>query len=221
MKQDKLQFTLKNISMYVTGVMILGLGVNLMLRSELGAGAWDATNFNLNDMMSTFISDTTITYGTTSLMITLTLFLLVMLYRRFDTKLWMMLIPTFTVAFAIDFWDLLVLNNFHPESIIIRTILYIIGLFVLPLGLSIIIASSFPATVYDEITLVLKEIFKVKNYGYIRMGFEITGVLLAIIFGFIAGVSFGAVSIGTLVMAITIGPVMNIYLKLFGIIKKD
>lgn len=219
MKERKIEFTIKNITFYFLGFLILGLGINLMLRSNLGAGAWDATNFNLNDMVSLVIPN--ITYGTTSFFIGISLFIVVFIYRKFQKKILLMLFPMLLIAGTIDFWDLLVLNNFHPDAFNIRLFLFTMGGLFIPLGLSFVISSNFPGTVFDEFTIMMREVTKIDNFGWVRLGVEITGILLAIIFGLIAGVGLGAVNIGTIIMAVVLGPIMNFYLLILGARKKE
>ena len=219
MIERKIELTFSNISRYIIGFFIIGLGISLMLRSDLGAGAWDATNFNLNDMLQSF--NISFSYGTTSLIISSVLFIIVTSYRRKLSNL-LMLIPMFAIAVFIDFWDLIILADFHPVIFSIRLLLFIIGLLILPFGLVVIISSNFPATVYDEITIMIAEILHSKNFGLVRLGFEVLGVLLAVVFGLIGNGELGAVSFGTAVMAIIFGPIMGIYMKLLKVTpKKD
>lgn len=219
MNERKTVLNARNIALYILGFFIIGLGVNLQFRSNLGVGAWDATNFNLNDLISIVIPG--ITKGTTSLMISSILFISVMVYRKWNIKLFIMLIPMFTISFTIDFWDLLILNNFHPESLLIRSFLFVGGGIILPLGLVFIIASNFPATVYDEFTIMLIEKTKSKNFGIVRLAFEVSGVVIAVGFSLLAGTGLGSVNVGTLIMAITLGPLMQIFMKLLGVKKND
>ena len=218
MIERKIELTFNNIFRYIIGFFIIGFGINLMLRSNLGAGAWDATNFNLNAMLASFNVD--VTFGTTSLIISMTLFVIVAAYRR-KLSSFLMLIPIFAIATFIDFWDLVLLSNFHPEAFGIRFILFISGLLILPFGLVVIISSNFPATVFDEITIMIAELLKVKNFGKVRLGFEILGVVLAAVFSLIGDGTLGAVSIGTAIMAVVFGPIMNIYMKMLKITPKE
>ena len=218
MKERKFELTFKNISFYIVGFLIIGLGVNLMLRSEIGAGAWDATNFNLNYLIESLF--TKVTFGTTSLIIGMVLFTCVILYKQ-ELKMLIMLVPVFTIFLFIDFWDLLILNNFHPTDLTIRLFLFAVGLIILPFGLASIIHSNFPATVYDEFSIMMHEIFKFKSFSTTRLIFELLGVALAAIFGLFAGVGLGAVNIGTLIMAVTLGPILNAFLKMLRSFEKD
>lgn len=218
MIERKIELTFKNVFRYVIGFFIIGFGISLMLRSDLGAGAWDATNFNLNAMLESF--NINVTYGTTSLIISMTLFVIVTAYRR-KWHSFLMLIPIFAIALFIDFWDLVLLSNFHPEAFIIRSFLFITGLLILPFGLVVIISSNFPASVYDEITIMLAEVLNIKDFGKVRLGFEVFGVLLAAVFSLIGNGTLGAVSIGTAIMAVVFGPIMSFYLRILKITKPE
>jgi uncharacterized membrane protein YczE len=222
MKERHFELTPKNISFYIFGFLTIGLGVNVMLRSQIGAGAWDATNFNLNILLQSFGVNATI--GTTSMIVGLFLFLWVILYRR-EWKMMLVLIPIFTVFLVIDFWDLIVLNNFHPTDSNLRLFLFGSGLLLIPFGLACVIHSNFPATVYDEFSIMMHDILKLKSFGTTRLLFELLGVFLAFVFIIIARQFMsqtmlnetpllGTINFGTIVMAVTLGPILNSILAL-------
>ena len=54
--ERKIEFTPKKITFYILGFLILGLGVNIMARSDLGLGAWDTVTFNLNLLLNESIT---------------------------------------------------------------------------------------------------------------------------------------------------------------------
>ena len=83
------------------------------------------------------------------------------------------------------------------------------------------IKTKFPSRVYDESTFAFMEIFNVNNFLKVRVGVEILAVLIAIIQGEIIGIGFGSVSVGTIVLAITIGPMIDFFIKQINKIKKE
>jgi uncharacterized membrane protein YczE len=200
-----------------------------MLRSQIGAGAWDATNFNLNILLQSIGINATI--GTTSMIVGLFLFLWVILYRR-EWKMMLVLIPIFTVFLVIDFWDLIVLSNFHPTDPTLRLFLFGFGLILIPLGLASVIHSNFPATVYDEFSIMMHDILKLKSFATTRLLFELLGVFLAFIFIIIARQFMnetmlnetpylGTINFGTIVMAVTLGPILNGFLSVFQTVEEN
>lgn len=196
---------LKKILIYLLGITLVGLGVNILIRSNLGAGSWDAVNDN-------FRSLTGITLGTASFSINLMILTMIMLYRKRLSYL-MTILPIFGSALAMDIWDIFLFGSWEPNILFLRLLSFVIGLFVLPLGLSLIIMTKFPAMVFDEFTFIMMEIFNVKSFMKVRWGIEVFAMILATIFGFLASIGFGSVNMGTLLISLTIGPLIQWYLK--------
>lgn len=213
MQNRKIEFTPKNIIMYFSGFIITALGVIFMLRSDLGAGAWDTVTANLNDFLASMDFD--ISLGITSMMITLTLFTFVLIYTR-KWQLVGMLLPVAIMALAIDFWDILIFGDYVPTVFMLRTLFFLLGAVFIPLGLAVIVSSHFPAFVFDELTIVVMDMFKTKSITKARLGIEILGISLGILFGFLANIGFGAVNIGSLVMAVILPPMFNFFVKKIG-----
>jgi len=218
MSERKIEFTSRNILFYVSGFFFIGLGVNLLLRAELGAGAWDTVNYNFNAIFPE------LTLGMCSLFFALIIWSIVMLYRR-KPKFFLVLIPSLLVSLSIDFWDIIILNDIMPSSLEEQFVWFFLGMILLPICLSLVISSNFPAGVFDELMIMLQEIFKTKGVGAVRIGIEFFAVALAIVFWLIADIEMdpndisgsdiglGAISYGTFIVAITIGPSIQIFLK--------
>ncbi len=104
-----------------------------------------------------------------------------------------------------------------------QLLLFIIGTFTLPFGLALVIKSSFPAFVFDEFTFMFVDIFKTKNFGRVRLYIEILGLSIGAIFGYLAyfhvDKSFGAVTIGSLIIALVFGKILHLYLKVLKVQK--
>jgi uncharacterized membrane protein YczE len=209
--ERKIEFTPKKITFYILGFLILGLGVNIMARSDLGLGAWDTVTFNLNLLLNE-----SITKGMTSWIISLSIMAFVVLYNK-KWVLLFMIIPVLMVGFSIDFWDLLVFGkDYMPEPIVVRVLFYILGILIIPLGLASIVTSHFPAFVFDEWTLVVMDMFQTKSITKARLGIEILGILMGILFGVLAGVGFGYVSYGSVIFAVTLPPTFNFFVRNLG-----
>lgn len=196
---------------YLLGIIITGLGVNVLLRGALGAGAWDTVIYNLKSLLANRLS-INVTLGTVSFFIYLIVLTYVMLYYK-KLKFLFVFIPMFGIALAIDFWDIVVFGNFYPEDLYIRFLLYALGIFILTLGLALILVTKYPAMVFDELTLILMKVFKIKSFFTSRMLIELFAILLATIFGFLSGIGFGAVNFGSFILALIIGPMISIQLS--------
>ena len=140
------------MSIYLLGIMITGLGINVLLRSTLGAGAWDTVTNNFSELVH-------ISLGTASAIINITVLLLVLIYNK-QLKYLLILIPIVGIALAIDFWDLIVFKEFEINQFWLQLVFFIIGGIILPLGLSLMIITKYPAMVYDELTISMMRMLK-------------------------------------------------------------
>lgn len=198
-------YTLLKICLYTLGILMIALGINVIFRSMLGAGAWDAVAKNFSEL-------TTLTIGTASFIINIIVLAVVSLYRR-EKKYASILIPIIGIALAVDFWDIVVFKDLLLTSIYLKLLFYIIGAIILTFGLAIMIISTYPAMVYEELTLMGMKLFKIKKFFTMRILIELFAISLAIMIGFLAKINFGAVNLGSFILAIAIGPLISIHLK--------
>lgn len=202
---------LLRITLYITGMLVTGLGVNVLLRSALGAGAWDTVNYNMRSFL-VVIFNLKVTLGTVSFVVYAIVLGIVIGYHK-HLKFLLVLIPIFGIALSIDFWDIVVIGNIYPEALWIRFILFMVGIVFLTLGLSLIITTKFPAMVFDELTLIVMKVLKLKSFFKARMLIELFAIVLASILGFIGQIGFGSVNFGSFILALIIGPMIEMHLK--------
>lgn len=213
--KNKFKFYLPKIILYLMGLFILGLAISIVLRTKIGSGAWDAVSFNFH-----MLTNQKITVGTAGQIIGITLLTIILIYRR-KLKYAFTLIPILITGFFIDLWNLIILKNFFINALYAQILFFILAVFLLPFALSLMIQSGLSSMVFDEFTYLLMDILKSKSFTKVRIGFEIFAIVLAITFGLIAGGQLYEVKYGTIVMAFTIGPLIDIYLNLFKKITKE
>ncbi|MCD4827344.1 MAG: hypothetical protein K8Q99_06160 [Acholeplasmataceae bacterium] len=193
------------ISLYTLGIIIIALGINVVYSSTLGAGAWDAVAKNLSD-------GTKITIGTASFIVNVSVLAVVSLYRR-EKKYLSILIPIIGIALAVDFWNIVVFKGRLLTAVEFQLIFYVFGAILLTFGLAIMVISTYPAMVYEELTLMGMKIFKIKKFFTMRILIELFAIALATLIGYIAQIGFGAVNLGSFILAIAVGPMISIHLK--------
>ena len=207
MKQHKIVFSFKNIIIYLLGSIIISFAVVMMLKSLMGVSSWDTLHYSLHKL-------TGITVGTATIYVALSFTVFVTIANK-DPKYIGMVIPIVLVGYLIDLFNLVILVNYLPVSFGARILTYFVGLCFIPLGGSLLIISSFPAGVFDEFMITIMRIFKTNNLIMVRVIIEIAAVLVALVLGFIAGIQFGMINIGTLVFSLTVGMFIKQYLKIF------
>lgn len=209
---------------YLLGFIILGLAVNLLKASGLGTGAWDTVTINWRDYLSIKFGNSWVTIGMLSFLVSFILMIIVISYRK-KLRYLLMLIPIFLVAVSIDFWNLIVFKDWQASEMFVKVILFIVGAISLPLGLTLVVKSTFPAFVFDELMLMFVDIFHAKKITYVRLGIEFTGIFIGAIFGYVTFYhldgSLGAVNIGSFLLAFTLAPIMTIYFKIFKVYKSE
>lgn len=209
-----------NILLYLLGFFVLGLSVNLLKASTLGTGAWDTVYINTYSLFNKVMGYSWITMGMLSFVMSFTVMIIVISYRKKWSYLFM-IIPVFGVSLFIDFWNILVFKDQVASILGYQILFYAIGLLSLPLGLSLIVMSKFTAYVFDELMLMFVKITKAKKITYVRLVIEFIGISIGLVIGyfahFIYDQTFGAVNLGSLILTFTISPVMAIYYKLFKI----
>jgi uncharacterized membrane protein YczE len=210
MENRIIRFSVRNIISYFVGFFILGFGVVILLRSQLGAGAWDTVTYNLRAFIA--LTFPGVTLGMVSFLVSGVIFSVILVYRK-RIKYLFMLLPIGLVGLSIDFWDILIFDTYYPNDVALKALFYLIGTITLPLGLSLIVLSDFPAFVFDELTILLMKVFKTNKLGTVRLGIELGGIAIGILFGVLAGIGLGAVNFGSIVLAIILGPIMAFYIK--------
>lgn len=213
-----------HLAYYLIGIFLLGFGVNLMKASTLGAGAWDTVTINIRDYLMIVQGNTWVTLGAISFSISLTIMLIVFLYRR-KWKFLLMIVPVILVALAIDFWNVFVFLDRAAGKFAFKLLFYLVGTFTLPFGLALIVKSSYPAFVFDEWMLMLVKIFKAKKITFVRLGIEFTGIAIGALFGYLTYYAstggFGAVNLGSFIFSFMLSPIMATYYKWMKIHRKD
>ncbi|XMB85969.1 hypothetical protein RJG79_11285 [Mycoplasmatota bacterium WC44] len=192
---------IKQISKFTIGTLIITLGVTLLLLSNFGSGAIDAFNNNTSILVG-------ITVGTCIIITNAIMFVMNMIL---DTKKshFISLLLALLLGIFIDFWFTVIPVY---ESFMMATIYFIIGLMLLPLGLALTIRSNCPINPYDTLVLILVRKTNL-SVSVIKTITEITFTILAIISGYLAGIGFGSISFGTILIAFYIGPALQFSLK--------
>ncbi|MFW5794537.1 MAG: hypothetical protein ACOCV1_03530 [Bacillota bacterium] len=212
-----------NIMYYLIGFLVLGFAVNIMKASTMGNGAWDTVTINVRDYLNRIVGIPWITMGMVSFTVSFIIMVIIISYRR-KIRYLFMLLPMLLVALSIDFWNFVLFYDREAYRLLFQLIFYIVGMLLLPLGLTLIVKSYFPAFVFDELMLMFVKIFKAKKITYIRLSIEIIGITIGGIFGYLTYYhidgSFGAVDIGSFIFAIILSPIMAFYFKILNIKKE-
>lgn len=199
-----MESNVRRVIQYVLGAFMVSFGVVTLLRTNIGAGAWDTVNANLSAL-------TGITLGTASFLVQGLLVVMITAYRK-EAKYLLITVSILLIALGIDFWDILVYGDFYYEGLPLRFLVFFSGVFILTAGLSLIILTHFPAAIFDEFMMMVMHIFKTEQIFFPRLFVEMLAIVLASGFGFLAGIGFGAVNIGSVILAVLLPFILSVQL---------
>lgn len=197
------------VLLFALAVIVTGLGVALMKKSDLALGPWNTTDANLS-----LLSGEIITLGMASQIHTFAIITLVVVLNG-KLKYYLSLITTLLVGWSIDFWNLSALASFAPSDVVLRFVILGLGFLCICVSLALIVVTRFPAMVFDELTLSLSRLLRIRSFPAIRIGIEALGLLLAIVYGLIGQFGFGTVNLGAVALAFMFGPAISFFIKQF------
>ncbi|MFW5894919.1 MAG: YczE/YyaS/YitT family protein [Bacillota bacterium] len=186
---------------YFGGFFVTAMGITTILRSGLGAGAWDTVNYNFRAL-------TGITLGTASMSINIVIMLILVLYNK-SARFFLTVIPIVLIGLFIDLWDLVIYADYEPATMMMRLTLYVVGVLILTSGLTLTITSGYPAMVFDELTLMMMKVFRTESFFKARLFVELLAIVIATGLGFAAGIGFGAVNVGSFLLAVALPPILS------------
>jgi uncharacterized membrane protein YczE len=207
-----IQFNLKYTSLYVFGILALGLGVALFARANLGVAPWDTAILNLQRLMVT--NQISITIGQSSLIHTCVLLIIVLILGKRWQSL-MAVIPMIAISLSIDFWDRIVLINLLSGSLDIftRIIFFLLATFLMTWGLATIIISGFPPNVYDDFHLTILRVFHIQSFALGRWIIEFMGLTIGLIYALIQGDGLGSITILSFGLAVAFGSLITFFVN--------
>ena len=193
----RMKVSYKRYLAFLLGLAALALGVALAVQSNLGASAYDSINFavagKLNLSVSMAISISSIV-----------LIVIASIIRRKRPR-----IATFVtgliMGLLIDFWVSIV-QNINVDSLIMQIVIFVAALVLMGVGIAAYVISKLPPSPLDDLLVALDGATKI-SMGKIKIGIDITCMIVAFLLG-------GPIGVGTILMALLLGPTINFFYKL-------
>lgn len=197
-----MKLPIKKIIYYLLGTFTLALGITLSINAKLGAGAFDSMNNNLSQLLK-------VSLGTGMYISVLILFIITMILK--PRKIYFLgVILTLLITIAVDLLMMFIPNVFIFSF---RMLYFGFAIIFLPLGIAFIIRSRLPLSPMDNLLLILQEKIQMPVW-VVKSIIEGSFAIIALIYGVIAGIGIGALSIGTIVITFTIGPGIDLFLRM-------
>ena len=199
-----IKITTMNTMFFLLGSVLIALGVALVIRSELGTSTWDTLHVAL--ARTTFL-----TVGNATIVVAGVSTFIVMVVQR-QLKYILMVIPIILVGQLIDLFDLVVFASFYPQAFGYRLLLFLFALFMMPLGGALLIESTYPAGVFDELMLAFMRLFNTTRMILVRIILDTVPLMIAVSLTWAVHRNFGSLQFGTLIFIVSVGPLLKRYL---------
>ena len=178
---------------YVGGILILTLGVALSSKAGLGTGSLDSINFALASRTQLNLSIVIVLMAFIAIFISAVIrrgklsfkTLMTAIFMGVSTESWVKIIEIITV-------------DTNAQQIIV----FALAIFCVSLGIAIYLRPKFPANPNDDIIVALNEVLGLKM-GTAKLFIDIIAIVIALLLK-------GPVGIGTVLMTVLIGPIVNL-----------
>ncbi|QAT40477.1 hypothetical protein [Clostridium sp. JN-9] len=190
------------IILALAGVVILAFAIALLIKVGFGLSAWDAFYANL-------AAATGLTFGFFSYFVGSILIMIntVISHKRYN---WSALLMSFLIGNCVDIFNKIFANSFNLQSFIARVIIFIIGIIIYGLGISLLIYSGLPSPL-EEFQFAIQKLSKV-SIGTSKFLSDFTALILAIIVGIISKRGLGQISIATIIITLVVGKVVGTWI---------
>ena len=184
---------------YIVGLFILTLGVALVIKSGLGASAWDALAVGESAMFNLTVGSFVFINGI------VLIFINAFILKKKPEVL--AAISILIIGLLIDFWLLVVLNDYSPQEVVLQSTTLLVGILSLGVGVAIYLQAGFPASPMDTLMVAIHTRFNLslRVSRIISEGFALS---LAFLFQ-------GAIGIGTIIVTLTLGFVVQYFYPVF------
>lgn len=183
--------TLKRIILFFLGVFIIQLGVAIFLKTNIGSDPFTVFTQGLSFLINT-------TPGKANMIILLVTTVLIIIFDRKKIKIGT-IICAVGVGPIIDVCINLIANlPIDSLNIVLKSIILILGCFLIAVGFSILSATNVGVAPNDIVPFIIQDKLKFE-YRWIRIALDLTYFVLGALLG-------GVFGVGTIIAVVTTGP---------------
>ncbi len=195
---------------YLGGLFIMTLGIAISVKSNLGVSPVSSIPYTLTCVIGMEMGNATIL-----LHIALVILQIILLRKKFKWK------NLLQVIVGIIFGKFTTLCNSlmgflpTPDNMIIRIFMILISAFLIALGIFFYMPADIMPLAGEGATQAISQTLH-KEFARVKVGFDISMVVISLITCLIAIHSFGSVGIGTVIAACIVGVILGFLNKKIG-----
>lgn len=197
---------LKRIIVYVLGILILGFGVILNTKTNLGVAAINSVPYALSEM-------TNLTLGNwTTIMYIIFIIIQSLIYRKIDFKVILQIPFSYIMGVLLDFYDVMI--TFVPSSLFESIIMVFIAIICTGIGVYLVVGMDFIPNPPDGLVNALSYLLK-KDFGTIKWIFDCVMMAITVVLTLLLESRIIGIGIGTVITALLLGRFIKVISKYF------
>ena len=197
----------KKILMSICGVMIGAVSVGFFKLAALGVDPFQTFMCGINQMIP-------ISFGTLYVIVNAVLLLFALIFDRHYIGI-ATFINLFLLGYVVEFTYQTLLTIFPDASLAIRVTSLVFGFVALCFGSSVYMTADLGVSTYDAVALIMANKWKLGKFKYIRIATDAVCVVLGITLFLLGGGKISAipafVSVGTILAASSMGPLIDFF----------
>ena len=190
---------IKRIISVMIGTTILGHGISILLYVNLGVDPFTSLVVGIQYFFNT-------SFWLAQMGILSVFLVFVFLFNRRYLGIGT-LVNTFYTGFVIDMTTPFIHKYIPQTSMNLRLIFLLVGILLVSFGASQVMSADLGISTYDALAPMIEE-----KTGYPFKYIRITTDFFAVVIGYLLG---AVVGIGTILMTLTVGPLISFFLKVF------
>lgn len=198
---EKRKITGKSILAAAFGVLLVGVGVAFNNCAGFGNDPVGIVYDGIRSISG--MNQAQLGMASNAVNIVLLVFLFFVGKRYVSVGTFVYLLP---YGFCVDLGNFLYGLHGASEDIWVRVVFSMLGCVLLSLGVAIYITVDIGVDPFTGVVLVLRDVLK-KEYRYVKIGFDLTMVILGTLLG-------GRLGVVTVVTALAVGPVIQFFTRL-------
>ena len=198
---------IKRVCVYIFGVLILGLGIVLNTKTNLGVAAVNSVPYALSQMTDLSLGNWT------TLMYIVFMILQMIMYRHWNVKIVLQLPFSYVMGFIIDFYNnviTIVPSHFYQSLLIL-----VIAIVFTALGAYLVVSMDLVANPVDGMVNTISDLTH-RDFGQVKWIFDCFMMIVTIVVTMSLTGKMIGIGLGTIVSAICVGKVIQIYSHFFG-----
>lgn len=196
MDRDKIS---KRLSMYFLGLFVMTIGVSLSVKSNLGVSPVSSIPYTVTCVWGIEMGKATILFHCV-----LVILQILILRRRFKIKNLLQIPVGIVFGYFTTFCNWCVSFLPSPENIAIRIVMVIISTVIVAIGITLYLPADIMPLAGEGTMQAVSDVTGI-IFSKVKIGFDVSMVIISLVTCLIALRSMGSVGIGTIIAAFLVG----------------